>query len=254
MFSSSVLAGIYDQQVSAPVVIGGGGSVTTIGSITDFRNNAGSRDIDFSGIAYQADDVAIINISCDAFQASHSISFSEPGWEPNLFIDSQPLPGGPRNMQIFQFAKVMNAVEPVTQITNTQTGSTEQWGYSLQVKRGVDTVNIFDVPYDESLHVDIDVNNSTPSNKPITTLTPNAEVNILHGWNATTNISVVRIPNSPAGLVAGQHQLGNTNIRFAHAYLPDAGAPGVVSPGPWEHTHSNEQDYWLLTYALRSKP
>ena len=231
---------------------GGGGMITTIGSVSGVASNPASRNIDFSGIAYQAGDVAILNISCDALEASHAFNFSETGWEQHFDVTVDATTA--RTMQILQYKKVLSASEPVTVITNTQTGAAnEQWAFVAEVKRGVDPVNTLDVAYDAS-HLVQGIDNSRPTNASITTVTPNAEVNFLHGWQMATEISAIVLPASPVGLVAGTPQLLNSNVRFAHATLQDAGPAGLVTPSEWTHTHSAEQDFWCITYALRSIP
>jgi len=244
----SVMAAIAEQQGAAALVPG---NVTTIGSDSSSRNRSGFLDIDFTGIAIQAGDVAVLTVSADANFTIHQYSFSATGWVQRM--DEMFNHGRPS--QVSQYYKILDGTETIEQITDTQpteNNGIEQWGFTCEVSRGVDLTNVFDTPFVANDYFIFGSNNSTPMNQPITTLTANAKVCFIHGWNGTTQISSVGLPNTPAGMIQGLTQNSDSHIRFAQSTLENAGAIGTVTPSAWTHSHSSEQRFWCLTYALRA--
>ncbi len=248
MSLAGVLAAVAEQQsVAVPVA----GNVTTIGSDSSSRSRSGSIDIDFTGMTLQAGDVAVLTISADAHFTIHQYSFSSTGW----ILRMNEMFNHGRNSQVTQFYKKLDGTETIEQITSTQpteSAGIEQWGFTCEVSRGVELTNVFDTTFVVNDNFIFGSNNSTPTNQPITTSTPNAKVCFLHGWNGTTQISSVGLPNTPAGMIQGLTQSTDSHIRFAQATLENAGAVGTVTPSAWTHSHSSEQRFWCLTYALRA--
>ena len=241
MSLASALIGSVEQQ---SVASSDPGQITLIGELSGIRINAGSTPLDFSSIAYQAGDVIDLVIAADTVNTDQVFSFSESGYVENINETFNYA----RQIRLLQITKVMTAAEPLTQLISTQTGAmNEQFGYVLQVKRGVDATNPIDVTYDTALHLDFGIGNSTPTNNPIDTVTQNAQANIVHGWRGGAQITSVGVP---AGWTQAQAQLATSHVRFAKATNTVA-TPSTVTPGSWTHAHTAEQDYWTLTYALR---
>lgn len=118
---------------------------------------------------------------------------------------------------------------------------------AIHVFRGVDTTTPFDTTEQYAEGNDA----ANPSNPAITTVTNNAAVYLLHGYNNND----VTVSGAPSGYTLGSHRTSTAHANQGHAsaYDLDVGASGTETPGAWTHTASptNVQDYQLYTIALR---
>lgn len=111
---------------------------------------------------------------------------------------------------------------------------------------GVHT-DVLDVAYVEANHYQKDLNDTTPTPKPITTIT-NGAVVVIIGYTKDGNVTAL---GAPTGYTSRLTTVGaNRNVILATKLIATA---GLETPGAWQHTDIGALDETVsLTFALKA--
>lgn len=125
-----------------------------------------------------------------------------------------------------------------------------QHSFSVHVFRNVDLT----MPFDVTETVAVGADDPTPACPPVTTVTPNCCLFLLHAFTHA-DITAIGVPTTPSGLTAGEFlpNLAQSHSGQAIAYKLDVGAAATYTPDDWTHSFTGSSTDWS-TYSIPLRP
>lgn len=199
-------------------------AITYIGGDAQDRTSGGNLTLTMPGAA-TTDDLGLIFIACD--DDAPTLAVTTPGW--TLLQENQTTGG--RDLKSAIWYRVLTSGSETNPVCNLS-GSSQEFGCTLHVYRGVDPV----APFPDGVAFRFTQNTSNPT-PPSTSVTVPSSA--LHIFTAVTHddITTVVAPVTPSGLTVRETIHGSTKDwrQQINCSLLDVGSVTSVTPTAWRN-------------------
>lgn len=214
--------------------------------LTAAGNTDGTITVDLSTTGWQDGDLILLAGTRDA-SGGGGVAWSDPAAPDRftLIVDHLNALGTDIRSTVWWDFLATGDSDTVTMQCG-QTGKAVS--LSATILRGVDPATPFDVTFVSADHFTEGVDDSTPTNDPITTLTNGAAVTLYHFTSHNEITSPGAAPTNYS-LVGSETSGGGRNQFTAVRAIATA---GTETPGPWTHTTTGSAgDFIVITLAIR---
>ena len=214
---------------------------------SDTANSTGAQEITVNVPSGTQDDDVMI-ATCIKDDNESGSNFTSAGWTQ---VYNHPEDEG-RDITTTILYRVASS-EPANYTFDTGIGNNEEVSCMIHTYRGVDTSNVLDVTFidvEDTGHFTTGSNDVTAPNRPITTVTNDAWVIVVH-FASHDDITSVGAPTNYT--IRNSLTGGSMDHRQQALADREISSAGLESPGDWTHSCStcNQQEYTTSVIALR---